>query len=214
MVELSEAELRALITRGADAAVAKLGPGIGRNLEKQRLQKLLWEWLAIEKSRPDFSVAGIEAESIADIGGLQVRVRADRVDALLDGREVIVDYKTGQLKSRAWEGDRPDEPQLPLYCATSEHPVAAATFAVIRVGELRFRGLTASGVSLPSLAKMVIAPAIPFPAQLLEWRRVLERLAEDFRSGIAHVDPKPGACDHCGLRALCRVAEYEPGARA
>jgi ATP-dependent helicase/nuclease subunit B len=214
LVELSEAELRALITRGADAAVAKLGPGIGRNLEKQRLQKLLWEWLAIEKSRPDFSVAGIEAESIADIGGLQVRVRADRVDALLDGREVIVDYKTGQLKSRAWEGDRPDEPQLPLYCATSEHPVAAATFAVIRVGELRFRGLTASGVSLPSLAKMVIAPAIPFPAQLLEWRRVLERLAEDFRSGIAHVDPKPGACDHCGLRALCRVAEYEPGARA
>ena len=134
--------MEALIARGADAAVAKLGPGIGRDLEKQRLQRLLPEWLEIEKSRPAFTVAGIEAERVIAIAGLQIRVRADRVDALPDGREIILDYKTGQLKSRAWEGDRPDEPQLPLYCATSEQPVAGAAFAMIRTGELRFRGLT------------------------------------------------------------------------
>jgi hypothetical protein len=154
-------------------------------------------------------VAGIETEHVLAIGGLQIKTRADRVDALPDGREIILDYKTGQLKSRGWEGERPDEPQLPLYCATSDQPVAGAAFAVIRVGELRFRGLTASDVSLPSLTKMSITPAIPFERQLLEWRHVLEHLAEDFRAGKAEVDPKPGACDNCGLRALCRIRELE-----
>jgi probable DNA repair protein len=209
LMALDSSELQSLIAHGADAAVAKLGPGIGRNLEKQRLQKILAEWMDLEKSRAEFTVAGIEAERLIAIGGLQIKTRADRVDALPDGREIILDYKTGQLKSRGWEGERPDEPQLPLYCATSEKPIAGAAFAVIRVGELRFRGLTTQDVSLPALTKMPIDPPIPFDRQLLEWRRVLEHLAENFRAGNAQVDPKPGACDNCGLRALCRIREFE-----
>jgi len=206
LMELNTAELDALITRGADAAAAKLGPGIGRDLEKQRLQRLLAEWLNIEKSRPEFTVAGIEAERAIAIAGLQVKVRADRVDALPDGREIILDYKTGQLKSRGWEGERPDEPQLPLYCVSNERPVAAAAFALIRTGELQFRG---SGAGLPEMVKMKIDPPLPFDAQMEEWRRVLEHLAQEFRAGRAEVDPKPGACDNCGLRALCRIRELE-----
>jgi RecB family exonuclease len=209
LVELSVEELESRIARGADAAVAKLGPGIGRDLEKRRLQKLLPDWLNIEKARPEFTVAGIEAERLIAIGGLRVNVRADRVDALPDGREIILDYKTGQLKSNAWEGERPDEPQLPLYCVTNERTIAGAAFAVIRVGELRFRGLTSSDVNLPSLKKMYIDPAIPFDRQLVEWQRELEHLAENFRAGQAEVDPKKGACDNCGLRALCRIREIE-----
>jgi probable DNA repair protein len=209
LLELSPHELESLIARGADAAVAKLGPGIGRNLEKQRLQKVLPEWLEIEKKRAEFSVAGTEVERVAEIGGLQIKMRADRVDALPDGREIILDYKTGQLKSSGWDGERPDEPQLPLYCATSDKPVAGAAFAVIRVGELAFRGLTSNDVSLPLLKKMSISPAVPFERQLAEWRHVLERLAENFRAGKAEIDPKKDACDNCGLRALCRIREYE-----
>ncbi len=209
LVQLTPAELEALIARGADAAVAKIGPGIGRDLEKQRLQKLLIEWLDIEKSRSPFTVAGIETERVVEIGGLQIKTRADRVDALPDGRQIIVDYKTGQLKSDGWNSDRPAEPQLPLYCATNDRSVAGAAFAMIRTGELHFRGLTASDTSLPSLKKMSLDSAIPFERQLLEWRRVLEHLAEDFRAGKAQVDPKKGACDNCGLRALCRIQELE-----
>jgi ATP-dependent helicase/nuclease subunit B len=138
-----------------------------------------------------------------------VKMRADRVDEIAGGREIILDYKTGQLKSRGWESARPDEPQLPLYCVTNERPVAGAAFAIIRTGELRFRGLTAAGASLPGMAKMYIDPPLPFEAQLDEWRRVLEQLAADYRIGQAQVDPKPGACDNCGLRALCRIREFE-----
>jgi len=211
LMELSSHELEALIAQGADAAVAKLGPGIGRNLEKRRLQKLLREWLEIEKSRPAFTVAGIEAERVAAISGVQVKIRADRVDEIAGGREIILDYKTGQLKSRGWDGERPDEPQLPLYCVTNERAVAGAAFAIIRTGELRFRGLTAASATLPGMAKMSIDPPLPFDAQLDEWRGVLEQLAADFRIGRAEVDPKPGACDNCGLRALCRIREIHIG---
>jgi ATP-dependent helicase/nuclease subunit B len=211
LLEINPSELQALIASGADAAVAKLGPGIGRDLEKQRLQRLLSEWLNIEKSRAEFSVMEIEAERLVEIGGLQVKTRADRVDALPDGRQIMLDYKTGKVDLRAWNGDRLDEPQLPLYCATSGQPVAGAAFALIRTGELRFRGLTASDVSLPVLTKMSIDSAVPFQEQLAEWRRVLEQLAENFRAGHAEVDPNPGACDNCGLRALCRIREIENG---
>jgi probable DNA repair protein len=209
LMELSAGELQALIARAAEAAVAKLGPGIGRDLEKQRLQRLLPEWLALEKSRPEFSVAFLEAESVVEIGGFQIKTRADRVDALPDGRAIVLDYKTGkQLSSRGWEGERPDEPQLPLYCATSHRPVAGAAFAMIHAADLRFRGLTAGDVSLPSWTKMSIDPCVPFELQLVEWRSVLQHLAQDYRAGKAQVDPKNhNTCNNCGLRAFCRIRE-------
>ena len=213
LMELGSHDLQSLIARGAAAAVAKLGPGIGRDLERQRLQRLLSEWLDIEKSRSEFTVAGIEAERIVALAGFEVRVRADRIDQLPGGGQIIIDYKTGQLKSRGWEGERPDEPQLPLYCATSDHPVAGAAFAMIRTGELRFRGLTASDVSLPALTKMSSDPAVPFQEQLFEWRQVLQRLGEDYRTGKADVDPRKDACENCGLRAFCRIREFENDGR-
>jgi ATP-dependent helicase/nuclease subunit B len=211
LIELSSLELEALIAEGADAAVAKLGPGIGRKIEKRRLQRLLREWLDIEKSRPAFTIAGIEAERVATVSGVQVKMRADRVDEVAGGREIILDYKTGQLKAKAWDGERPDEPQLPLYCVTNGRPVAGAAFAVIRTGELRFRGLSSPDAGLPGMVKMNIDPPLPFEMQLDEWRRVLERLAADYRNGRAEVDPKSGACDNCGLRALCRIREIHIG---
>jgi len=209
MMELGLAELEDLIARGAEAAVAKLGPGIGRDLEKRRLQKLLPEWLEIEKARSGFVIAGTEVERVVAIGGLQIKTRADRVDALPDGREIILDYKTGQLNADVWEGERPDEPQLPLYCATNDRPVAGAAFAVIRVGELRFRGLTTNDVDLPKLGKMSIKPPLPFDQLVSEWGHILGALAEGFRAGKADVSPKKGACDNCGLRALCRIREAQ-----
>jgi probable DNA repair protein len=208
LIELTDQALESLIALGADAAVVKLGPGIGRDLERRRLQRLLRAWLEVEKSRPEFTVAGIEAERVVTISGVEVKLRADRVDQLPDGREIILDYKTGQLKARVWEGERLDEPQLPLYCVTNERPVAGAAFAVVRADGVRFRGLTSASAVLPEMTKMAIAPPLPFELQLDEWRRALEQLAADYRIGRAAVDPKPGACDNCGLRALCRIREF------
>ena len=185
------------------------GPESGGILRSGVCRNCLSEWLEIEKSRSDFSIGGIEAERVVSVAGLQIKIRADRVDVLPDGREIILDYKTGQLKSRGWEGDRPDEPQLPLYCATSDQPVAGAAFAMIRTGELRFRGLTASDVTLPALTKCRSIRRFRLSGKCGNggscwsiWRKI-------FAHGKAEVDPKPGACDNCGLRALCRIRELQ-----
>jgi ATP-dependent helicase/nuclease subunit B len=208
LYEMGEGELEELISRAARAGAGRIPHSIGRRLEQQRLGKLLRDWLEIEKSRAPFFVRAIEADRLVNIGGLEVKTRADRVDQLPSGREVILDYKTGQLNSKAWDSDRPDEPQLPLYCATSEHPIAGAAFVQIRVGELGFQGLMEPGSALPHIKRMRMdEPTLE--EEIRRWRDVLERLAERFRGGDATVDPKHGACDHCGLWGLCRIRESQ-----
>ncbi len=207
LVSLDERELKELVERNVVAAVRYLGEGIGRRLEERRLGRLLIAWLELEKSRQPFTVIKPEEERVVSIGGLQVRTRADRVDELANGRDVILDYKTGQVSTRGWESERPDEPQLPLYCATSDRPVAGAAFAVIRTGDLSFRGLAENGAGLPGMKKI----SVDFEHQIAEWRRILERLALDFRAGRAEVDPQPDACEYCGLWAFCRIRESEHG---
>lgn len=209
LLELTSEQIRELISRSAASAIQQLANGIGRKLERRRLERLLPQWLDIEKSRDWFTVQATEQDRLVTFGGLQIRMRADRVDQLANGREIILDYKTGMLRWTGWEGDRPDEPQLPLYCATSSEPIAGAAFAVIRIDEMAFRGRTEEGVSLPALKEMRAETPRSFAQQVEEWRRVLERLAANFRAGLAEVDPKQRACDLCGLRALCRIRELE-----
>ena len=209
LMELTAGEISELISRCVASAIQQLGSGIGHGLERRRLERLLPQWLDIERARDWFTVQATEQDRLVTLGGLQVRTRADRIDQLANGREIILDYKTGIVKSTGWDGDRPDEPQLPLYCASSDEPIAGAAFAVIRTGELLFRGGTEDGVSLPALKVMRSETPRSFGEQIEEWRRVLERLADNFRAGFAEVDPKQGACDLCGLRALCRIREFE-----
>jgi len=214
LIELTAGELANLIARNVEAALNYLGIGIGRNVEQRRLQILLARWLEIEKARAPFTVLKPEEERLVTIGGLQVRTRVDRIDALntgdelRTGGEIILDYKTGVVKSAGWDTDRPDEPQLPLYCATSVRPINGAAFAVIRTGELGFRGITENEAILPGIKKMSPQPR-SFPDQVAEWRRILEHLAAGYRDGSALVDPKEGACEYCGLTALCRIREIE-----
>jgi ATP-dependent helicase/nuclease subunit B len=211
LLALNPDELQALVRRGIDAALLQLGPGVGRNLERLRLEKRLTAWLEVEKKRDEFTVAGTEVERLVAIGGLQFQTRADRVDELSGGRQIILDYKTGKVVATGWDGDRPDDPQLPLYCATSERPVAGVALVMIRADELVFRGLTGNGATLPDFKRMRLERSLTLDDQIAEWRRVLERLASEFRAGRADVDPKPDACEHCGLRPLCRIREYENG---
>src|SRR5260370_25445865 len=135
LMALTPDELRDLIARAAEVAVHKLGARAGLSVERQRLVRLLAEWLEIEKSRSEFVVRKQEEEGLVSLGGLQIRTRADRVDESTDGLQIIRDYKTGKVKLSVWCGDRPDEPQIPLYLASSEQPILSCAFCMIRVGE-------------------------------------------------------------------------------
>lgn len=178
-------------------------------LEQERLTDLLVEWLSVEAQRAPFAVIAPELEQSVELGGLRLQVRIDRIDQLTDGRRIIIDYKSGETAVSRWFGDRPDEPQLPLYAITGQAPPAALAFAEVRPGQMRFRGLASEEHLLPQVGvrSRSIEAGWSWETLLAEWRDTLTSLAEAFRAGDARVDPKRGAqtCRYCELTSLCRV---------
>jgi probable DNA repair protein len=200
VVEAAVADALAAIEARRNEALPEAFAGI----ERRRLTRLLGDWLDLEKRRAPFTVLASEKKGFAEAGGVRCEVRVDRVDCLEDGRHVIIDYKSGQPSPNSWFGDRPDEPQLPLYAVSHQGPLGAVLFGQLRAGETVFKGYAAADGLVPG------AKARDLGSEIDEWRRVLDRLGSDFRAGVASVDPKkPATCRHCSLLALCRFSEAE-----
>lgn len=183
-----------------------------QKIESERLSSLLWRWMQLEKGRAAFSVAQREQKLALQLSGLELRLRPDRVDELADGSLLVLDYKSGDHGAREWEGERPDEPQLPLYLLAEGERVRALSFALIGAKTLGFKGVSESELNIAgieSLEAMKIAPAPSWPELVALWKEQLNALAEDFVGGAAAINPKKGAstCARCDLQGLCRVAE-------
>jgi probable DNA repair protein len=176
--------------------------------ESDRLENLLTGWLAVERERSPFTVSQQEQSTETQIGSLKLRLRMDRVDQTAHGK-VILDYKTGKASTRDWEGDRPDQPQLPLY-ALSTAPLAGLGFACISAKKTSIAGLQRDeGTFFPTGDERGDKMTDPLDQRLARWREILTVLAEEFVSGEARVSPKKGllTCRNCGLEPLCRIAE-------
>ena len=65
-------------------------------IETERTQQLLAEWLNKEKERPPFTIIEKESWQTTQFAGLSFHLRADRVDQLADGSLMILDYKTNR----------------------------------------------------------------------------------------------------------------------
>jgi probable DNA repair protein len=180
-------------------------------LERERLCVLLGEWLDVERARAPFEVVAREDEHTAAIGGLELKLRLDRVDRLVAGDELLIDYKSGESKLASWFGERPDEPQLPLYAITRRDTPSALAFAHVARGDSRLLGLAArddvaAGIVLPPNR---LHPSGDWAELMDNWRAILERLAVAFRSGVAVVAPKKRneSCSLCDYALVCRVSE-------
>jgi RecB family exonuclease len=158
-------------------------------------------------------VRATEDERRIETGGLALETRLDRVDETEDGRRIVLDYKTGEAAPGAMLGERPDEPQLPLYLTGAEPGAAAAAFAQVRAGDMRFAGLARDPDLLPgarTLPDGKLRKAEASWAQQVEaWRTAVARIAAGFAAGEAAVDPKryPHTCRLCDMKPFCRVYE-------
>jgi probable DNA repair protein len=215
---LAAPELAGVIAGSIDVALERLAGRRSvlldtgfRRRERGRLRSLLLEWLEGEKSRAPFRVVGREVRRTLSPAGLPIAVRVDRIDELEDGGLVLIDYKTRAPGPAAWEGDRPSEPQLPLYAvglAGEGKGLAGVLFAEVRKGGARFRGLARAPDIAPGAG--VASGDRPIAARVAEWAQVLGALATEFRSGQAKVAPVgPEACRYCDLGAICRIREQE-----
>jgi len=191
-----------------------------RDVEARRLLRLAQDALDRELERAPFAAAEFEREVRHEIGGQTIRLFIDRVDRLADGGLAIIDYKTGQVDPAKWFGDRPEDPQLPLYALSAETTPAAVVFAVIRDDECAFRGVVRADGLFPGLpprrsrtTEVLVAAGADMPATVAGWRDVLHGLMAAFLAGQAGVDPKDGrkTCSGswCELASLCRIDELE-----
>lgn len=171
-------------------------------IETERLRELLRQWLDLEAARGSFRVLAIERTVDCAIAGLALGFRIDRLDQLADGRQVLIDYKTGQAQVKHWSGERPEDPQMLLYAHALDTPPAALAYAVLSTEGCRFAGLSAPPAAIAGLD----SPP-DWTTQLAQWRAVIEQLASAFVAGRAAVDPQPKACANCHLHALCRIDE-------
>jgi ATP-dependent helicase/nuclease subunit B len=195
---------------------------VGRALlaiEAAWLELRILELLAADEARSGFEVLHVEQDVVLEIGGLPLRLRPDRVDRLVDGSLAVIDYKTGaDAEPRAWAGERPRLPQLPLYLeALGASRVSAVAFGRVRSGGTGYVGVAGSNDGFPGLevpgGKGALREFASWDELLAAWRERLTALAEEFRSGEARLAfDRSEACRHCPLPALCRVAEIPAGA--
>jgi len=177
------------------------------SVQREWLLQLLPAWLQQELKRSAFQVIATEVRlDDLQIGPMRVSVRADRIDAMLTDEaeiapdkfttapnQIILDYKTGDIPAKPWEGERPAEPQLPLYAVLAEdRPVTGIGLVKLKAGKMDLMECSSSS----------------FTAQLPAWERVLTALAHDFAAGHAAVNPKDkNTCQYCAQTAFCRIHE-------
>ncbi|MBS1270160.1 MAG: ATP-dependent helicase/deoxyribonuclease subunit B [Gammaproteobacteria bacterium] len=178
-------------------------------IERERLQALLVEWLALETQRNRFRVVGTEIDAQVDLGGVRFDIRVDRIDELDSGGRLIIDYKTGRLAKIAdWADPRMEEPQLPMYALRFGDKLAGLALAGIRRGGCEFRGIADKAGDISFLEPVSELDFKSMNHLKTSWASILSELVGEYRRGVARVDPKsPQTCRHCDAMSLCRIFE-------
>ncbi|MGE5472385.1 MAG: PD-(D/E)XK nuclease family protein [Bacteroidota bacterium] len=225
LAAFDERERHSAIGRAVDQALQSFEedrrlalPARFRALEAARLKKLLGLWLAVEGKRgQDFTVIACEEGAEVEIEGIKVKMVVDRIDRLDDGRQVIIDYKTGAaIDIRNWAEARLTEPQLPIYAALVNDEVAAVVFAKVLPDKPGFAGIADEKDLLPGVQgagdeKQKIFDPAQFPdwiAVVTHWRERLHAVAREVkvgRAGVSFADEK--ALQYCEVLPLLRLPE-------
>lgn len=154
----SDAALSTLLKEAIQRALNEFRSGHERlsaalaNLEAERLERLALALLDLERTqRPPFAVTASEQALEATVGGVQVRLRMDRVDTLADGSRLLLDYKSGQASPAQWLSERPEAPQLPLYAVAHPALPVAIAFVRVRSERVRYAGVSAQDIGIPGV---------------------------------------------------------------
>ena len=203
--------VRAAVEQAGRSVLAGLPPALVR-IELDEAIRRITELLEVELLRPPFEVVQREERLSIQLGPLRINGQVDRVDRTAAG-VVVIDYKSGAANHRDWQGERPAEPQMPLYAVAFQRELAGLAYASLRPGDVGLRGLARSeAVFGEALPKLKPPGEDEWQAMVASWRGVVEALASAFAAGDARVDPlqalgENGTCARCHLATLCRRDE-------
>ena len=181
-------------------------------IEEKRLISLVTNWLNYEKTRDPFSVIALEQSSEIKLRDLAIRIRVDRIDRLVDGRTLIIDYKTSPTTTSSWLGESLQEPQLPLY--STFQATDGLAFGQLHSSGLRLKGfindehIDIGHQDLTVSSKIKAAKPTSWNQLTANWQHTLEELSYSFSQGLAKRAPLTlSSCQTCQLQQLCRIFE-------
>lgn len=229
---LSPNNLQALVERAVDVALAHEGGDLEidvRGFARDWLIELVSNWLIFEsrERRDAWAIEEVERPREArlprgDEHGIEFHVRLDRIDRLENGGLLLIDFKTSfaAKTQTCWAGERPDEPQLPLYAALlagAGERVEGMAFANLGARDTcSLVGLASQALGSrlgPAKIKKNASAAAPpfggdFAVDLAAMQQCVEALARQYLRGDATVAPKRRTlCKNCAMESLCRVFE-------
>jgi RecB family exonuclease len=118
---------------------------------------------------------------------------------------VLIDYKTGAATAD-WRGDRPDNPQLPIYALLEPDSLAAVAYGRVNAAEPCYVFESERpDIFRPGTRATALEGAGTLAELVQIWSARIENLAAAFASGHAAVAPTATACRYCQLQGLCRV---------
>jgi RecB family exonuclease len=197
--------LQRAVERALGRVCARRDPGVRwRAREAERLLTLLRRWLDVEAARAPFVVEARERDAHLVLAGLHFNFRIDRQDLLDDGARLLIDYKTGMAHAD-WRGERPDNPQLPLYAMLRPEHLIGVAYARVNAQDPDFVPECERDAVFGSRRHTKLEGERDFAALLERWQQRLDAIAAQFAAGMAQVAPLPSACRHCRLQALCRI---------
>lgn len=219
---LSAGAQSALIAAAVDESLINIGERVRQrvgsaclDIERRRLRELLKTWLCVEANRRvDFNVVARETPVEVVVGPLRLSMRIDRVDQLADGRRLVIDYKSGGAMSRAaWLGERPMDPQLPVY-ALQNHDVAGIAWGLVKNRDTQFIALgddlgLQKDEPLVEQIKRYQHSANDWSELRADWHAVLDALAQEFSDGHAAITPQKTACKYCDYSSICRFQQSQ-----
>ena len=189
-------------------------------LEHERLFKLVGDWLQYEKLHGiPFNIIACEADKKVIIGGIEVKLKIDRIHQLENGDIEFIDYKTGQTpKMSSWAEARITEPQLPIYAVFYDEAnnvtgnVTGVQFGMVKTAEHTFFGVAEANfeVEVEKRKPKFIQQFSSWQHLLVHWRASIEAIAQEIKVGEASIkfdDDKSLA--YCEVMPLLRLPERQ-----
>ena len=166
------------------------------DLEKIRARELLPRVIAIDSQRSDFTVSGVENSVTAELDGVTLHLRYDRIDTNAAGEAIILDYKTGRPRQLLDRHGEPSDVQLVVYALAVSQPVAG--IGLVNV-DSRHTNMDAAGYEF--------TPDLDWPAALAHWQDEVQAAVREIASGDVRISSSLTAAAARPLGLLSRYRE-------
>jgi hypothetical protein len=186
-------------TRFADGVLLRL-----LAIERRRLRQLLGSFVVAERQRHEFQVVSVEHSVAFRRHGVELDLRVDRIDRLADGSLLIIDYKTGRVKSLLGKDGSPRELQLVVYAAAIDAPIGGLLLINIDSRGIVYR---AAGGS----REWDRLPAELWPTRLDSWRKIVDDALLQIAAGDVRLNTARTTLEGRALNVLSRVEEIKRG---